>query len=34
VQHILSGGVDIDAWLDDAIDTRPKAKYDGIPSGT
>jgi len=34
VQHILSAGVDIDAWLDDAIDTRPKAKYDGIPSGT
>jgi hypothetical protein len=34
VHHILSADVDIDGWLDDALDTRPKAKYDGIPSGT
>ncbi|NIK61206.1 hypothetical protein [Kribbella shirazensis] len=34
VRHILSAEVDIDSWLDDALDTRPKAKFDGIPSGT
>jgi hypothetical protein len=34
VNHILSGGVDVDAWLDDALDTRPQPKLDGIPSGT
>ncbi|MEU4197280.1 hypothetical protein AB0E69_35650 [Kribbella sp. NPDC026611] len=34
VSHILSGSVDVDAWLDDALDTRPQPNYDGIPSGT
>ncbi|GAA2812887.1 hypothetical protein GCM10010522_33230 [Kribbella solani] len=34
VQHILSAEVDVDAWLDDALDTRPQVRYDGIPSGT
>ncbi|MFG1626379.1 hypothetical protein [Kribbella sp. NPDC049227] len=33
VTHILGAGVDIDAWLDDALDTRPQPKLDGIPSG-
>jgi hypothetical protein len=34
VDHILSSAVDIDAWLDDALDTRPQPKVGGIPSGT
>ena len=34
VRHILGSGVDVDAWLDDALDTRPSPKHDGIPSGT
>ncbi|TCO44893.1 hypothetical protein EV646_10965 [Kribbella antiqua] len=34
VTHILTGDVDIDAWLDDALDTRPQPKHGGIPSGT
>ena len=34
VNHILSSALDVDAWLDDALDTRPQPKYDGIPSGT
>lgn len=34
VRHILGAGMDIDAWLDDALDTRPQPKRDGIPSGT
>ncbi|MGW7685113.1 hypothetical protein ACWGID_30505 [Kribbella sp. NPDC054772] len=34
VTHILTGDVDIDTWLEDALDTRPQANYDGIPSGT
>ena len=34
VRHILSAEVDVDTWLDDALDTRPKARFDGIPSGT
>jgi hypothetical protein len=31
---IIEAGVDVDAWLDDALDTRPQPKLDGIPSGT
>jgi hypothetical protein len=34
VRHILGSGVDVDAWLDDALDTRPQPHHDGIPSGT
>ncbi len=34
VNHILGAAVDVDAWLDDALDTRPQPKHDGIPSGT
>ncbi|MBB5833513.1 hypothetical protein HDA39_000247 [Kribbella italica] len=34
VHHILNAEVDIEAWLDDALDTRPAPKLDGIPSGT
>jgi hypothetical protein len=34
VTHVLGGDVDIDAWLDDALDTRPQPKAAGIPSGT
>jgi hypothetical protein len=34
VTHILSGGVDVDAWLEDALDTRPQPNPKGIPSGT
>lgn len=34
VTHILGGSVDVDAWLEDALDTRPLPKPDGIPSGT
>ncbi|MEU8221318.1 hypothetical protein [Kribbella sp. NPDC048915] len=34
VNHILSGDVDVDAWLDDVLDTRPAPRGDGIPSGT
>ncbi|WP_344190504.1 hypothetical protein [Kribbella karoonensis] len=34
VNHILSAEVDVDGWLDDALDTRPTVRYDGIPSGT
>jgi hypothetical protein len=34
VNHILCAEVDVDAWLDDALDTRPQPKHDGIPSGT
>ncbi|MFG1819694.1 hypothetical protein ACGFIF_38450 [Kribbella sp. NPDC049174] len=34
VNHILSAEVDVDTWLDDALDTRPQPKHDGIPSGT
>ncbi len=34
VHHILNSEVDIDAWLDDALDTRPAPKPGGIPSGT
>ncbi|WP_344232531.1 hypothetical protein [Kribbella hippodromi] len=34
VRHILSAEVDVDAWLDDALDTRPQVRYDGVPSGT
>ena len=34
VTHILGAEVDIDAWLDDALDTRPQPKANGIPSGT
>jgi hypothetical protein len=34
VNHILSADVDVDAWLDDALETRPQPKPDGIPSGT
>jgi len=34
VTHILTHDVDVDAWLDDALDTRPQPRYDGIPSGT
>ncbi|MET7279965.1 hypothetical protein ABZS29_17145 [Kribbella sp. NPDC005582] len=34
VTHILGGGVDVDSWLEDALDTRPLPKPDGIPSGT
>ncbi|TWD82728.1 hypothetical protein FB561_3868 [Kribbella amoyensis] len=34
VAHILTGGLDVEAWLDDALDTRPAPKLDGIPSGT
>ncbi|TDD60985.1 hypothetical protein E1263_09325 [Kribbella antibiotica] len=33
VTHILSGGVDVDAWLDDALDTRPQPDAQAIPSG-
>ncbi|GAA0590811.1 hypothetical protein HPO96_04585 [Kribbella sandramycini] len=33
VEHILSNSVDVDAWLEDALDTRPQPKLDGIPSG-
>jgi len=34
VTHILGASVDVDSWLDDALDTRPQPKLDGIPSGT
>lgn len=34
VNHILNAEVDVAAWLDDALDTRPQPKLDGIPSGT
>ncbi len=34
VNHILNAEVDVQAWLDDALDTRPQPKLDGIPSGT
>jgi len=34
VTHILGGGVDVDAWLEDALDTRPQPDPNGIPSGT
>jgi hypothetical protein len=34
VTHILSADVDVDAWLDDALDTRPEPNPNGIPSGT
>ncbi|HEU4948844.1 MAG TPA: hypothetical protein VFT31_16980 [Kribbella sp.] len=34
VNHILRGDVDVSAWLDDALDTRPQPKADGVPSGT
>jgi hypothetical protein len=36
VTHILNAEVDVANWLDDALDTRPQPKADGIgiPSGT
>jgi hypothetical protein len=36
VSHILNADVDVASWLDDALDTRPQPKADGIgiPSGT
>ncbi|WP_237706772.1 hypothetical protein [Kribbella flavida] len=34
VHHILNAEVDVDGWLEDALDTRPAPKLDGIPSGT
>ncbi|WP_432948051.1 hypothetical protein ACQPXM_12640 [Kribbella sp. CA-253562] len=34
VHHILNAEVDVESWLDDALDTRPAPKLDGIPSGT
>jgi hypothetical protein len=34
VTHILNSDVDVDAWLDDALDTRPQPRPDGVPSGT
>jgi len=34
VHHILNAEVDVTAWLDDALDTRPAPRVDGIPSGT
>jgi hypothetical protein len=36
VTHILNAEVDVASWLDDALDTRPQPKHDGIgiPSGT
>jgi hypothetical protein len=36
VTHILNAEVDVASWLDDALDTRPQPKPDGIgiPSGT
>jgi hypothetical protein len=36
VTHILNAEVDVASWLDDALDTRPQPKADGIgiPSGT
>lgn len=33
VTHVLTGGMDVAAWLDDALDTRPAPGSDGIPSG-
>lgn len=34
VRHVLAGGLNVTAWLDDALDTRPLPKSDGIPPGT
>ncbi|MFC0622558.1 hypothetical protein [Kribbella deserti] len=33
VSNILAGGVNVEAWLDDVLDTRPSPPLDGIPSG-
>jgi hypothetical protein len=32
--YILNADVDLEAWLDDVLDTRPQPRPDGIPSGT
>jgi hypothetical protein len=34
VNHILNAEVDVETWLEDALDTRPTPHPDGIPSGT
>jgi hypothetical protein len=34
VNHILNAEVDVETWLEDALDTRPTPHPDAIPSGT